>query len=81
MSAPKQYDISADQQMQLERAFMTIPDRDGWPEKFLKINDRIAQTAKALFLITPKSPEQTLALRKLQEAQFWFNESIKKNEL
>lgn len=77
----KRYDISSDQEVLLTNAFLSMPSRDGWEEKFRTINEKISQTARFLFTVTPKSAEQTMALRKLQEAQYWFVEAIKKNEL
>lgn len=76
----KQYELTGEQNQMLEKSFMAIPSRDGWEDKFLKINEKLAQTAKALTLITPDSPEQKMAIVKLREVGFWFEQAIRKNE-
>lgn len=76
----KKYVLDDEQNHQVERSFLSHTPKEGWVERFNAINEKLAQTAKYLYSITPKSPEQTLALRKLQEAQYWFGEAIKKNE-
>lgn len=76
----KRYELDDEQGHQIERAFLQHTPKEGWVERFAFINEKMVQTAKALYSVTPKCPEQTLALRKLQEAQHWFGEAIKKNE-
>lgn len=76
----KKYTLEPGQEADLERNFMVHPNRDGWAEKFEMINEKTSQLARQMYMITPKGPEQTLALRKLQEAQFWFEKAIKTNE-
>lgn len=77
----KRYELDAEQQILLERSFMSVPPRDGWQMKFELINEKLLQVAKNLMQVTPKGPEQTLAMRKLQEAQYWFEQAIKKIEI
>lgn len=77
----KKYELTAEQQKTIEKAFQSIPDRDGWAEKFEMVNEKTAALSRLMFSITPPGPEQTMALRKLQEAQHWFVDAIKKHEL
>lgn len=74
------YELDAQQSKDLEHAFLSHPPQDGHQQKYEVIQQKLAQTAKAIYLITAKCPEQTIALRKLQEANHWFNECIKKYE-
>lgn len=77
----KKYELDAEQQVMLEKSFMAITNRDGWLQKFETINEKMSQLARSFMLLTPKSAEQTMAIRKLQEAQYWFEQAIKKNEM
>lgn len=76
----KVYEIDAEQTQTLELAFQAMPPRDGWLEKFEAINEKLLQAARSVYKLTPKCPEQTLALRKMQEAQHWFELAIKRHE-
>lgn len=76
----KKYDLSPAQQGLLERSFMMITNRDGWAEKFEAINEKIAQTGRYCVCLTPESKEQVLAIEKLREAAYWFEQAIRKNE-
>lgn len=75
----KRFELDAEQQKNLEQAFLSPAVQDGMVEKYESINEKFFQTAKFLYALTKKCPEQTIALRKLQEAQHWFNEAIKKH--
>lgn len=77
----KKYELDAEQQVLLERSFQLSPPIDGTLQKFETMNEKVAQTARFLMSLSPKSPEQTMGLRKLQEARFWFEEAIRKNEV
>lgn len=81
MAVKKIYDLDAEQTQKLDRAFHASTPRDGWAEKFEAINEAFVQASRKLFKLSPKSEEQDLALRKMQEAQFYFELAIKRHEL
>jgi hypothetical protein len=76
----KKYDLDSEQKQLLDRSFQEMTTREGWTEKFALINQAMEQAARKLMAITAKSHEQTMAIRKLQEAQFWFSEAVRKYE-
>lgn len=76
----KKYDLDTSQTTFLEKAFISTPMGDGVPQKLEKINERFQQISRQMMEMTPKCEEQTLAIRKIQEAQMWFTAAIKKHE-
>ena len=76
----KKYELDAEQEQMLERAFLMVPPQDGVTQKLESINEKIQQAAKYLMTITKKCPEQAQMLRKLQEASMWAQEAVKKTE-
>lgn len=76
----KKYDLDSEQQSLLDKSFQEMTTREGWTEKFAMINQTMEQAARKLSAYTAKGPEQTMAIRKLQEAQFWFTEAVRKYE-
>ena len=64
----------------IESDFTYHPPKDGQPERYVAIRD----AGKALALVvsgnSPYSREQSLALTKLEEAVFWANAAIARNE-
>ncbi len=76
----EKYELTPAQNKDLEQMFVSMTQREGWEMKFREMNEKFAQLAKFCAIRTPATPEQQLAFRKLQEAQMWFEASIKKNE-
>ncbi len=76
----KKYELDNEQQILLERSFMSHPNQDGWQERFEAMNEKMNQACRFMMLVTPKCAEQTMAVRKAQEALFWFSEAIRKND-
>lgn len=80
MQSPKNYELDNEQQKQIEVSFLYPAPKDNWEEKFIKLNEIMLQTARKCMQLTPKCKEQTEALIRLQDAQHWFVESIRKHE-
>lgn len=76
----KKYELDSEQEALLNRSYLMAIDKDGWQMRFEYINEAVLQLTKKMMSVTPKSKEQTLAIQKLKEAQFWLTESIRKSE-
>ena len=76
----KTHEISPRTQAVLDSIFNVHPANSDQGQRFDAINEKILQTARTLCTFTPESPEQTIMLRKLQEAKFYAIEAIAKNE-
>ena len=64
----------------LENRFTYHPPKPGQPEKYVKLRDAGKELAYLIKDLTPGSREQSLALTKLEEAIFWANAGIARNE-
>ena len=54
--------------------------KNGQPEKYEEIRHAARSFATLLLALTPESREQSLAITHLEEAVFWANASIARNE-
>ena len=50
------------------------------PERYERIRDRAKEFASTISGLTPPSREQSLAITHLEEAVFWANAAIARNE-
>jgi hypothetical protein len=77
---PTQYPLTPVMLVDLDRRFTYHPPRGDQPPRYLEL--RAAGRNLALLIVsrTRKSREQNLALTKLEEAIFWANASIGRNE-
>ncbi len=64
----------------LENDFTYHPPKPGQPERYAEIRNTVKICAEAIVGMTPPSREQSLALTKLDEAVFWANAAIARNE-
>lgn len=76
----KTYPASEQQIAQNIKAFRYHPPKDGQPEKYTKIRQQTAYLASDLVTLCPPSRELSLALTNLEQAVFWANAAIARNE-
>lgn len=60
--------------------FTYHPPKNDQPEKYEEIRRAARSLASLLITLTPESREQSLAITHLEEAVFWANASIARNE-
>ncbi len=62
--------------LDIESMFKFHPATTVTADKHDIVRTVMLATARQIELVTPRSPEQTLALRSMQEAMFWANAAI-----
>lgn len=65
---------------QLERNFTYHAPKASQPERYEKLRSRAKELAYLVVELCPASREQSLALTNLEQAIFWANASIARNE-
>lgn len=65
----------------LDRRFTYHPPHGDQATRYETLRGEARVVARAILVLTPKSREQSLALTKLEEAVFWANAAIARNEL
>lgn len=65
---------------QIEKAFTYHPPKDDQPGRYVRLRLQAKYLAEEIVATTPPSREQALALTKLEEACFWANAAIARNE-
>lgn len=50
-------------------------------DRYTSIRSALKAAAQIVVNLTPESPEQTIAIRKLEEAMFYANAAIARNEV
>lgn len=65
---------------QLEKSFTYHAPKGDQPERYVELRDRAKLLAYMIVKNTPPSREQSLAITKLEEAIFWANAAIARNE-
>ncbi len=65
---------------QIAKNFTYHPPKEGQPKRYEDIRGMIKTTALTLVAMCPESRELSLALTKLEEAVFWANAAIARNE-
>lgn len=68
------------QNEQIERNFTYHAPKDNQPERCQKLRDKAKELAYLIDELCPKSREQSLAVTNLEQAIFWANASIARNE-
>lgn len=68
------------QDKDLENRFTYHAPKEGQPQRYTELRDAAKHLAYIIKLGTPQSREQSLALTKLEEAVFWANAAIARNE-
>lgn len=64
----------------IERDFTYHAPKIGQPEKYTELRNAAKELAFKIVALTPSSREQSIALTHLEEAIFWANASIARNE-
>ena len=72
--------MQIDKKAQVESNFTYHAPKEGQPEKYVKIRDNAKLLAHLFLELTPESREQSLALTNLEQAVFWVNAAIARNE-
>jgi len=65
---------------QLEKNFTYHTPKEDQPRRYAEIRDQGKAFAHAVLVDCPNSRERSLALTKIEEACFWANASIARNE-
>lgn len=64
----------------LAKRFTYHPPKEGQPERYVLLRDKAHEFAKMIEANCLDSREKSLALTKIEEAVFWANASIARNE-
>lgn len=64
----------------LEDVFTYHPPKGDQPERYQKLRSACLGLANVILNETPKSREQSIAIRKLEECSMWMNAAIARNE-
>lgn len=67
-------------QADIDKRFTYHAPKPGQPERYTELRDTAKLFAEKIVALTPASREQSLALTALEEAVFWANASIARNE-
>lgn len=74
------YEIEQKMGNQIERSFKYHSPKDDQPDRYVFLRDEARVLAYNIIKNTPPSREQSLAITKLEEAIFWANAAIARNE-
>lgn len=74
------YTPSQEQLDQNAKAFVYHSPKDSQPERYQRIRKAAGELAHLLVTNCPRSRELSVAMTKLEEASFWANASIARNE-
>lgn len=74
------YQIDEDTAGDLRNRFTHHPPQPGQITRYVDIRDHAHELALRIVEETPKSREQALALTNLEQAVFWANAAIARNE-
>ncbi len=77
---PKRYAVSPEMQRRLDAAFVYHPPKDDQADRYRDIRQEAYLLAVCVVQRTPSGREQSLALTKLEEAVFFANAAIARNE-
>lgn len=70
-----------DQQLnQINNNFTYHSPKDDQPDRYVEIRNQAKNLAITIATLTPASREQSLALTNLEQAIFWANAAIARNE-
>ncbi len=65
---------------QIENNFKYHAPKEGQPEKYQTLRDKAKELAYMLDELCPNSREKSLAMTNLEQAVFWANASIARND-
>jgi hypothetical protein len=66
--------------VELQKRFTYHKPKEGQPERYEFIRDAAKSLAAVIVEETPESREQSLSITALEEAVFWANAAIARNE-
>lgn len=72
--------LTAQQVADLENRFTYHPPKPGQPQRYEALRQRAKELATLIMETTPASREQSSALTNLEQAIFWANAAIARNE-
>lgn len=72
--------VTADQQADIEKRFTYHPPKGNQLQRYETMRSEFRYMAEHIVNTTPVSREQSLALTALEQAQFWANAAIARNE-
>lgn len=72
--------MNEDIQKDLDNRFTYHSPKPGQPEKYSVIRASLKEAAEIIVSACPNSRERSLAITKLEEAGYWANASIARNE-
>lgn len=64
----------------IERDFTYHAPKPGQPERYTQIRDKAKEFALLIVDLTPQSREQSFSLTNIEQAVFWANAAIARNE-
>lgn len=67
-------------QMQLDNNFKYHPPKEGQQERYVALRNEAKTLAERINELCPDSREKSLAITNLEQAIFWANASIARNE-
>lgn len=76
----KSYEVTLEKAKQIENMFTYHAPKDDQPERYNLLRNVAKSLAKDIVESTPPSREQSLALTHLEEAIFYANAAIARNE-
>lgn len=65
---------------EMEKRFAHHPPKGDQADRYAKVRSATRELAEAINALCPESREKSLAFTNLEEAQFWANASIARNE-
>lgn len=74
------YPLFEETQRRLDNTFTYHAPRADQPQRYEALRSQARALAESICRLTPSSREQSLALTKLEEAIFWANAAIARNE-
>ena len=69
-----------DLKTRIERDFTYHAPKAGQPERYTQLRNKAKELALLIVDLTPQSREQSLALTQLEQATFYANAAIARNE-
>ena len=79
-AASPPYPISWLTQTDLTKRFTYHAPKSDQPARYVAIREKARELATLIASCSPESREQSLALTKIEEAAFWANAAIARNE-
>jgi hypothetical protein len=74
------YEVATKMSEQLEKTFTYHAPKGDQPERYVRLRDQAKQLAYDIVKNTPTCREQSLAITHLEEAIFYANAAIARNE-